>query len=135
MYVEAGPAPGSFDLPGASLQNSSIAITFGTSVLHESFVWHAMPKKLRWGMQPVANGFKMPEGWAIWIDEDFAVPWYLTLVFAVVVVGLFVFAIWYTAEHGPKANGWTIGTGVLSMLAFVFPVWVLRTKDSRHTRF
>lgn len=85
-------------------------------------------------MQPNPNGIEMPVGWATWIEEDFAVPWYLTLIFAIIASGVFGFALWYNTNHGPKANGWTIGTGPLTMLSFVFPVWVLKAKDSKHAK-
>ena len=78
------------------------------------------------------TGVRPPIGWAIWIGEEFVVPWYIPCTFVILAVGAFVFAIAYTAKDEAKANGWTIGTGVISLLTFVFTAWVLRTKDSKH---
>lgn len=76
-----------------------------------------------------------PIGWAIWLDEDFSVPWYVPLVLVAASLGIFVFALWYTADdHGPKANGWTIGSFLLTPMSVVFTAWVLKAKDSKHAR-
>jgi len=61
-------------------------------------------------------------------------PWYLPVLFWIIALGSFVFAIAYTATHGLKVNGWTISTGTLSIITFVFTARVLRTKDSKYRR-
>lgn len=43
---------------------------------------------------------QVPIGWGVWVDEDFSVPWYLNLICTVISIGILVFAIWYTVDHG-----------------------------------
>lgn len=53
----------------------------------------------------------VPIGWEIWIN---------------------VFAVWYTADNGPKANGWKIDGFMFTPVTLLFTIWVLRAKDSKH---
>ena len=101
-------------------------------ITEPTFIYNRVPKKLHRPMEIDRRGICPPIGWAIWIEEDFVVPWFIPVTFFIIAIAVFVFALWYTAEQGPKANGWTIGTGLLSILTFVFTAWVLRTKDSKH---
>ncbi|KAF2998639.1 hypothetical protein E8E13_007567 [Curvularia kusanoi] len=122
------------DDPPSWLRDATLTLTYESATVEPKFVYSRMPKKLKTKMAPDPNGIRGPIGWAIWVEEDFVVPWWLPLVFLIVALGAFLFAITYTATHGPKANGWTISTGLLSIITFVFTAWVLWTKDSKHGR-
>jgi hypothetical protein len=98
-------------------------------------IYHRTPKKLSTPLKPDPTGRNPPIAWAIWIDEDFVVPWYLPLLLLIAAIGVVVFVAVYTAEEGtPKANGWTIGSCVLAALVMAFNGWVLWAKDSKHPR-
>ncbi|OAL49059.1 hypothetical protein IQ07DRAFT_512442 [Pyrenochaeta sp. DS3sAY3a] len=98
-------------------------------------IYHRTPKKLRTRLKPDPTGASPPIAWAIWIDEDFVVPWYLPLSLLIASIGNVIFAAWYTAESGTvKANGWTIGGGILTAVVTAFNGWVLWAKDSKHPR-
>jgi len=116
------------------LPKANIEIDFGHNLVDPSFIFQRTPKKLRTPLAINPDGTTAPIGWAIWVDEDFWIPWYVLLLFGVISISIFVFAVWYTASNGPKANGWTIGGFVLTPITFLFSIWVLRAKDSQHAR-
>lgn len=96
-------------------------------------IYNHTPKKLHEPLK--SNPAKPTIAWAIWIDEDFVVPWYLPISLLITAVGVVVFAAVFTAEEGtPKANGWTIGSCVLAAVVMAFNGWVLWAKDSKHPR-
>lgn len=113
----------------------SLEVDFDDRLADPRAVYHRTPKKLHTGLKPDPTGKHPPIAWAIWIDEDFVVPWYLPLSLLIAAIGIVVFAGWYTAEAGTvKANGWTIGSCVLAAVVMAFNGWVLWAKDSKHPR-
>jgi hypothetical protein len=98
-------------------------------------IYHRTPKKLQKPLKPDRTGIQPPIAWAIWIDEDFVIPWYLPILLLVASIGIVIFAAVYTAEVGtPNANGWTISSCILAALVIAFNSWVLWAKDSKHPR-
>lgn len=116
------------------LKNATLAITTDDRTINPRYIYNRTPKKLHRKMETDPNGIRPPIGWAIWVEESFIVSWYLPVLFLIIALGSFVFAIAYTATHGPIANDWTISTGTLSIITFVFMAWVFRTKNSKHGR-
>ncbi|KAF2821881.1 hypothetical protein CC86DRAFT_386235 [Ophiobolus disseminans] len=110
------------------MSTASMDVDFGDTLADPRFTYHRTPKKLHSPLTIDPHGTNPPIGWAIWIDKNFAVPWYLPLALAVHSVAVFVFAIWYTAETAPKANGWVIGSFVFTPVSLVFGVWVLKAR-------
>jgi hypothetical protein len=98
-------------------------------------IYHRTLKKVGDHLKPDHTGLMGSIGWAIWIEEDFVVPWYVPFTMLTISIGIFVFAAWYTAEAGTlKANGWTIGSFLLAAVTLSFNAWVSWAKDSKHPR-
>lgn len=116
------------------LQKGGIEIEFDPSRIDPKYILQRTPKKLNQPLSIDPEGKNPPIGWAIWIEEDFAIPWYLCLIFTIISLGIFVFAVWYTAVHGPAANGWTIGSFLFIIVNLFLTIWVLKAKDSKHAR-
>jgi hypothetical protein len=114
------------------LQTGGIDVDLGT--VDPQYIFQKTPKKRREPLCIDPNGRVAPIGWGIWIDEDFYVPWYLLLISGVFSLGILIFAVLYTFEHGPSANGWTIGGFMFAPLNMLLTIWVLKTKDSKHPR-
>ncbi|KAJ4297974.1 hypothetical protein N0V90_005873 [Kalmusia sp. IMI 367209] len=141
-FPQRESSPGDAAIPGDQtddsamswIRNTSIEVDYGSNLVHPRFIYHRTPKKLRERLTLDPNGEEPPIGWAIWIDEDFAVHWSVLIALNIISLGLFVFAIVYTAKSGQKANGWTIGSCAIALVNIVFTSWVLRSKDSKHAR-
>jgi hypothetical protein len=116
------------------LSTASMEVDFGHNLAEPCFIYNRAPKKLHTPLKLDAHGRSPPIGWAIWIDEDFTVPWYIPLVLIVLSLIVFIFAVCWTSEQTPKANGYTIGSFLLTPVTLVFGAWVLKAKDSRHAR-
>lgn len=111
---------------------SSASIEIDLGSISPEYLIQATPKKCGKRLYPDEKGKVVRIGWGILIDEDFSVPWYVPLIVGSLSLVIFVFAVWYTSKHGPPANGWTIGSFILMNVTFMFNIWVLRTKDSKH---
>ncbi|ORY04352.1 hypothetical protein BCR34DRAFT_617484 [Clohesyomyces aquaticus] len=71
------------------LPQANITIDFGHNLVHPRFIFQRTPKKLHKPLSIDTNGMDAPIGWAIWIDEDFWVPWYVLLVLGILSIGIF----------------------------------------------
>lgn len=116
------------------LSDASIQVEIDHTLVGSRYIHSRLPKRLRKNLVPEPYGIKPIIGWGIWVDEDFAIPWYIPVFLTIVSTGVFVFAIRYTSENAPKANGWTIGSFLLTPINLIFSAWVLRAKDSKHAR-
>jgi hypothetical protein len=115
------------------LSTASIEIDFG-QINDPNFIYHRTPKKLRAPLTIDHSGKTAPIGWAIWIDEDFSVPWHVPALLGLLCIGILIYAIVYTAENEPKANGYTIGSLLAAIVSLMFTALVLKAKDSKHAR-
>jgi hypothetical protein len=87
-------------------------------------MYHRTPKKLS-KLKSDPTGVNTPVGWAIWIDEDFSVPWYIILALILIIIATCVFASFY---------GWPIGSYIIAATGLVMTAWILRAKDSKHPK-
>ncbi|KAH4026161.1 hypothetical protein JI435_435830 [Parastagonospora nodorum SN15] len=82
-------------------------------------------KKLGGPIELNIAGLSTTVGWAIWIDEDFVVSWFIPFTILTISIGIFVFAARYTADVGtPKANVWMISSFLIAAVALSFNAWV-----------
>ena len=107
------------------MKRISMEIDYGTRLADPHTIYYHTPKKLHTSLKPDPTGRNPPVGWAIWIDEDFSVLWYLILVLILIIIATCVFASFY---------GWPIGSYIIAATGLVMTGWVLRAKDSKHPR-
>lgn len=112
-----------------------IEVDHGEVFADPQTIYRRTPKKLDGPIELNIAGLTTTVGWAIWIDGDFVVPWFIPSTISTISIGIFVFAAWYTADAGwPKANGWTISSFLVAAAALSFNAWVSWAKDSMHPR-
>ncbi|OWY42215.1 asparagine synthetase [Alternaria alternata] len=107
------------------MKRISLEIDYGTHLADPHTIYYHTPQKLHTSLKPDPTGRNPPVGWAIWIDEDFSVPWYLILALILIIIATCVFASFY---------GWPIGSYIIAATGLVMTGWVLRAKDSKHPR-
>lgn len=88
-------------------------------------IYKSLPRKLG---RPMHTGI----GWAIWVEEDFVLPWYLPLVITFFAFGLFTTMVAMSYEKGVELNFLTVGNFVLTCFTVAYSAWILREKDSKH---
>jgi hypothetical protein len=103
------------------LESANLEIDYGTDTLS---IYRRTPKKLS-KLKSDPTGVNIPIAWAIWIDEDFSVPWYLILELILIIIATCVLASLY---------GWPIGSYIIAAIGLMMTGWVLRAKDSKHPR-
>ncbi|KAH6849563.1 hypothetical protein B0T12DRAFT_418499 [Alternaria alternata] len=125
------PSPGKGKEPNTNkpmrldITRISLELDYGTRLADPLTIYYHAPKKLHTGLRPDPTGRNPPIGWAIWIEEDFSVPWYMVLVLILIIIATCIFASFY---------GWPIGSYIIAATGLVMTGWVLRAKDSKHPR-
>ncbi|KAH8629745.1 asparagine synthetase [Alternaria alternata] len=115
------PETGSEQSKPPDLRSASIEFDHGSDTF---YMYHRTPKKLS-KLKSDPTGVNTPVAWAIWIDEDFSVPWYLILVLILIIIATCVFAPFY---------GWPIGSYIIAATGLAMTGWILWAKDSKHPR-
>lgn len=96
-----------------------------------SYIFHSLPKKRNTKLERARGSRDAPFGWALWVEEDFFIPWYFLALINLVTIGAFTFGFVYSILHGNQAGGWAIASFLLSAVTFVFTQWVAKAKDSK----
>ncbi|KAH8726558.1 hypothetical protein GQ44DRAFT_771319 [Phaeosphaeriaceae sp. PMI808] len=117
---------------GLDWSSASLELVYNENAINQYYIYQETPKKLHTPLVPDPHGPRF--GWAIWIEEDFWVPWYIPFVLTVLSIGTCVFAALYTDKETPKADGWTIGSCLLAAVSLGFNAFIWKTKDSRHAK-
>lgn len=95
------------------------------------YIFHSLPKKRNTKLERARGSRDAPFGWALWVEEDFFIPWYFLALINLVTIGTFTFGTVYSILQGNQAGGWAIASFILSAVTFVFTQWVAKAKDSK----
>jgi hypothetical protein len=87
------------------MKRSSTKINYGTRLADPRTIYYHTPKKFHTSLKPDPTDRNPPVGWAIWIDEDFSVLWYLILVLILIIIATCIFASFY---------GWPIESYIIA---------------------
>lgn len=95
------------------------------------YVFHSLPKKRNTKLERARESRDAPFGWALWVEEDFFIPWHFLALINLVTIGSFTCGVVLFSRHGNQAGGWAIASFLLSAVTFVFTQWVAKAKDSK----
>lgn len=110
------------------LRNASIDVDYGCSA---RYISEQVPKRLRRELKPNLSGKHAPVGWALWVEEDFTIPWYFLGLINLITIGSFAFGVGFSVMHGLQPGGWAVASYVVSLITFILSQWISKTKDSK----
>lgn len=93
------------------------------------YVYNGVPKKIRERLFTDPTVKKPVDGWGLWIEEDFIIPWYTLVILNLVpFIALCVGAI----ESSKYGLTWlSVSAYGVSLSSFVFAQWIAKAKDSK----